>query len=215
MSAARDKAGFTLMEVMIVAALLSVVGLLAFMAVQSAVSATEVAEAQGTAQVNVAQLVQIMTRELQLASTRADDSLSPPLEPAVLRNNPAPGVPLELEFQVPTDNTGRNWSTRIRYRYINEDANGNGRLDGGEDLNEDGLLNRRIVRMEDRNGDGDADDNDEQVPVAGANNVANATFALNGNVLTITLVTDARVRRFGRPSNTLTSSITSQVCLMN
>lgn len=215
MCAARDKAGFTLMEVMIVAALLSVVGLLAFMAVQSAVSATEVAEAQGTAQVNVAQLVQIMTRELQLASTRADDSLSPPLEPAVLRNNPAPGVPLELEFQVPMDNTGRNWSTRIRYRYINEDANGNGRLDGGEDLNEDGLLNRRIVRMQDRNGDGDADDDGEQAPVAGANNVANATFALNGNVLTITLVTDARVRRFGRPSNTLTSSITSQVCLMN
>ena len=54
---------------------------------------------------------------------------------------------------------------------VNEDDNGNGRLDPDEDENGDGVLTRRIVRLQDG----------ESVPIASANTIDTVLFTLVKN----------------------------------
>src|SRR5690606_10240154 len=103
-------------------------------------------------------------------------SLDPPLFPIEIKQNPVPSSPVELIFQVPAGNSGRKWSPRIRYRFINEDVNGNSWLDAGEDLDGDQQLSRRIVRIQDTNGDGDTTDPGETRPLGTANALSNVQF---------------------------------------
>lgn len=208
-----DSRGFTLVELVISMAILAIISVLGIVALQSSTTSMATAESKADVQDNVRDALAAMTRELQMASKTSDDSLTPPLDAVAINANPAAGSPTELVFQTPTSGSGRNWSRPIRYRYLNEDANGNGRLDSGEDLDSDAVLTRRIVRIQDRNGDGDTADSGEIAPVGGANDLSTVQFARTGDVITITLTADKFMR--GRRSDPVRVTVTSDVYLQN
>jgi prepilin-type N-terminal cleavage/methylation domain-containing protein len=211
--------GFTLAELMVVAALLSVVSLLVFMSVQSATQATEVAKAKADAQRGVREALNIISRELGLAAKVGDDSLIPVLDPVEIRENISSTIPVEVSFQVPIDGTGRGWSERILYQFVNEDLNGNALLDSGEDVAiVDGLLTRCIMRLQDRDGDGDTEDAGEQEMVARVNNLSAVSFALVGDTITVTATATEplRMRRgAGDAPASVSSNVTTQIYLIN
>ena len=205
--------GFTLLELMIAMSILAVVSLLAFVAVASSAESASAADAQSIVQQNVRDAITAMTREIQLSAKQGDDSLIPVLQPLQVNANPTANSPIEVVFQVPRDGSGRLWTNPIRFRYITEDANNNALLDAGEDGDGDGELARRIVRLEDRNGDGDTLDAGEQSTVAGANDLSNVQFAINGDVLQITL---SATKLFGRRrTNPATATATTRLYLLN
>ncbi|GMW00047.1 MAG: hypothetical protein AMXMBFR84_11850 [Candidatus Hydrogenedentota bacterium] len=202
--------GFTLLELLITVALLAVVSLLGFVAVQSSVASAGTAAAKSDVQQAVRDVMAIMVTELQTAAKADNDALNPPLDRLAVTANPAANCPIEVSFQVPLDGTARNWSNRIRFRHYDEDANNNEWLDSGEDVNGDGVLTRCIWRMEDTNGDGTPDETRE---VGGANCISNVQFVLNGNVLTITLTATQLLPGFRQ--NPVTATTSTDVYLLN
>ena len=116
-------------------------------------------------------------------------------------------------FQSPTDNTGTNWTQPISYFFVNEDADGDARLDPGEDADGDGVLSRRMMRQQDINGDGDTNDPSEVRQVASANDISNVAFAFDGAILTITL-TSSKQPHHDR-TQAITATVTGNVFLMN
>jgi len=210
--------GFTLTELMVVAALLSVVSLLVFMSVQSATQATEVAKAKADAQRGVREVLNVVSRELELAAKVGDDSLIPPLEPVEITEDISDTVPVQVAFQIPTDGTGRGWSQRIIYRFFNEDLNGNALLDSGEDENGDGLLTRCLLRLQDRDGDGDTGGAGEQEMVARVNNLSTFSFTMVGDTVTVTAsATEPLLMRRGAGDapESITSTVSTQIYLIN
>lgn len=201
--------GFTLTELLIVAAILVVIGALTMTALRSSSSSMEVADAKSQVQKEVRDVMQALTRELQLASTRADDSLNPVLNAIAVVDNPAAGSPVEVVFQTPRDNSGSQWWPPTRLRYVNEDANGNGLLDDGEDLDGDGLLSRRMLRITDQNQDG----TNEEMIFGGANNLSNVQFTLDGRQLTV-LITSTKFLGIEKES-TVSASVTNRIFLQN
>ena len=154
-------------------------------------------------------------------SPDGDGSLRPPHDASRVDDlpatcaAPAPGCPVELVFQVPLDGTRLLWSSPIRFRYINEDTNGNAALDPGEDVDGDGALTRRIVRMQDINGDGDEDDPGEQRPLAAANDLSDVQFALDADHSLLTIRLEASARTSGRRMERVTAAVTSRVYVCN
>ncbi|MCC6155552.1 MAG: prepilin-type N-terminal cleavage/methylation domain-containing protein [Candidatus Hydrogenedentes bacterium] len=208
-----NKDGFTLMELMMVVAILAIVSVLGISALQTSSSAMITASAKSAVQDNLRDSLAAMKRELQLASKTPDDSLLPPLNAVTVNANPAAKCPTEIVFQTPVDGTGLRWSNAIRFRYYTEDTNGNGLLDSNEDADGDGTLSRRILRLEDANGDGDTSDSGEQSTVAGANNLSNVVFALNNNTVTVTLTS----QKFQGDDKThpITATVSTDIYLQN
>lgn len=209
-------AGFTMLELTIATSILSVVALMAFVAVQASTNSVLVAEASGLTQANVRDALQQLAGELQLSAKVANAALNPPLDRVRIETNPAPASPIQLVFQVPLDDSGRRWSQPIRYRYVNEDVNGNGRRDSlaaEPDVDGDGLLTRRLLRLQDLNGDGDTNDPGEVRTVAGANDISNVQFAITDDVVTVTLTSTRLVG--ARRTNPITATVTSRVYLLN
>lgn len=205
--------GFTLVELVISMAILTIISVLGVVALRTSTTSVATAESKADVQDDIRDALAVMVRELQLASKASDDSLTPPLVPVAVNPNPAAGSPTELVFQTPTNGSGRNWSRVIRYRFVNEDANENGRLDDGEDLDGDGVLSRRVVRIQDRNGDGDTTDDGERVPVGGANHLADVQFVRVGDIVTITLTAEKFLT--GRRTDPVRLSVSSDVYLQN
>lgn len=205
--------GFTLVELLVTVGLLSIVGLLGFMAMASSGQAMQVAETSGRVQNDLRETLMLMTEELQLAAKTGDDSLDPPLFPVEVKLNPVTGSPMELIFQTPTGNSGRKWTRRIRYRYMNEDTNNNAWLDAGEDLDGDLQLTRRFIRIQDINGDGDTTDPGETRPLGTANAISGAQFTINDGVVTVSLTASKK------PSQTavhaMEASVTGHIYLLN
>lgn len=208
-----NKHGFTLMELMMVVAILAIIAILGMSALQTSSSALVTASAKSAVQDNLRDALASMKREVQLASKTPDDSLLPPLNAVTVNANPAPRCPTELVFQTPTDDTGLRWSNPIRLRFYTEDTNGNGRLDSGEDIDGDGTLSRRILRIQDRNNDGDTTDPGEQTIVAGANNLSNVQFVINNNRVTVTLTS----QKFQGMDTThpITATVSTDIYLQN
>ncbi len=219
------ESGFTLLEVMIATTIMTFVGILAFMALRSSSSSVAAGAAQGQAQANVRDVIAAMTPELEVAAKEDEGSIN--LQRVrVYNNNALVGADVqgdEIRFQVPTDSTGTNWSSVIRYRFENEDANNNGLLDGNEDTNGDGLLTRRVVRVQDLNNDGDTADPGEVRPLGGANDISALTFSVNQprDTVTITLSSTKAVARTATregndvEANLARSTLTSRVYIMN
>jgi prepilin-type N-terminal cleavage/methylation domain-containing protein len=207
------KQGFTLLELIIVMSILSVMGLLSFAMVQASASAAATAEATGSVQAQVRNAMRALSAELQYGAKAPNHALDPILDDVIVVANPAPGSPVELSFQRPTDASGRNWTRRIRYRYVNEDANGNARLDPGEDTDRDGTLTRRIQRMQDYNGDGDVTDRGETRAMGGANDLSNVQIARNGSEVTFTLTATKLVG--SRRTRPVSATVTGRVYLLN
>ena len=207
--------GFTLVELMISMALLTVIGTLSFVAIEAATSASVLAMAQDRVQSSVRDAMNAITTEAETAAKQSNNSLVPPLQTIEIVNAPAPGCPVELVFQVPLDGTRLLWSSPIRFRYINEDTNGNAALDPGEDVDGDGALTRRIVRMQDINGDGDEDDPGEQRPLAAANDLSDVQFALDADHSLLTIRLEASALTSGRRMERVTAAVTSRVYVCN
>ncbi len=171
------KEGFSLLELTISIAILSIVGALAFVAIATSASSVALARAKADVVDDARGVLQEMTRELQLAAKQPNVALVPPLNALQITENPVAASPIEIVFQTPLDGSRRNWSTPITYRYINEDLNNNFRLDAGEDTDGDGALSRRVVRIQDG----------QARSVAAANHLSDVRFARNGNVILITV----------------------------
>ena len=206
--------GFTLIELSLSTAVLAVVAGLVFIVMLASTQSVEVADAKALAQSNVRDVLAAMTPELMLAAKDDDGAVNPPVTGLRVTQNPAPPTGLvEVLFQTPLDGTGTNYSTTIRFRYINEDLNDNNVLDEGEDLDNDSTLTRRVLRMQDRNGDGDTADAGEAEPIGGANHLSDVQFVLNNDALTVTV--EASVPFGERPEEPATARATSVVYLMN
>lgn len=205
--------GFTLLELLVTVGLLSIVGLLGFVAMASSGQAMQVAETAGRIQNDLRETMMLMNEEIQLAAKIGDDSLDPPLFPVTIVANPVPSSPVEVRFQIPTGNSGRRWSQVIRYRFVNEDVNGNSWLDAGEDLDADRQLTRRIVRIQDINGDGDTTDPGESRPLGTANALSDVTFQLNNGVLTVNL--GAAKKSSENAAHALEATVSGQIYLLN
>ena len=208
-----QRRGFTLLELMISMGILTIVGALGIVAIMASTTAANVARAKTGVQQNVRDVMNALVAEIQLTAKEADDSLDPPLEPLQIVENPVPTSPIEVVFQVPVDDTGENWTEPIHFRYINEDVNENALLDGDEDADGDGALTRRILRIEDTNGDGDTDDSGESEIVAAANDLSDVQFELDENRLTITLTASRMIGLQRR--ELVTVSQTNEVYFLN
>lgn len=193
----RTRDGFSLLELTISVAILTVVSLLSFVVVRASASSSAVATAKEQAQRCVRGVLDEISREASMASKTTNAALTPKLTAlSVTGGN-------QITFQIPTDSSGLLYSTPITYSFENEDTVvTNARLDTGEDKNNDGLLTRRVVRTQDA----------KTSIVGGANDVASITFALNppaNDTLTITVTSTKAVndRRHDRITATASTSV--------
>ncbi len=205
--------GFTLIELLFSMSLLSIVGLLAFVAVMTSAESAAVASAEDIVQQNLRDTMTLIAMDIPMASKTANEMLD--LDAIAVVENPVAGSPVELVFQTPLDNQGAQWSTPIRLRFVNEDANSNGILDEGEDLDGDGLLTRRLMRIQDRNSNGNTSEPGEAIPLGSANELSNVEFILNadGNMLTVALSASKQIDP--RRISLVTGTLSRQFYIMN
>ena len=162
-----DKRGFTLVELTISMSILGLIAVLSFLALQSAGAAMAASSVKAGVQDNLRDVMSAVRTEVQLAAKASDNTLVPALTKIAINAAPAPKCPTEIVFQRPRNASGKLWTSAIRFRYYNEDTNGNALLDPGEDTDGDKVLSRRIQRIQDVNGDGDTADPGEVRSSAG------------------------------------------------
>ncbi len=196
-----DTRGFTLLELMIVIAIMAVISALSYVALDSSIVSMNTAALKADVMDELRNTMMLMTQQLQLAAKEGNNSLNPPLEGVAIVQNPAQLSPVEIVFQIPLDDTGLNWSRPIHLRHINGDING------------DGNVTRRVVRMQDLNGDGVIDPVTETFPLGAANNITDVQFARNGDLITVTLTAEKQAST--RRMETITATLTGQVYLLN
>jgi prepilin-type N-terminal cleavage/methylation domain-containing protein len=172
----KKNAGYTLIEMTLSVALMSIVSLLTFVALQSTTQSSNLNGAKEQIAADLRQTMLAVTGEVRQAYTArtvdADPPIAPPEAFAVTVINSGKGI----RFCVPEPTAGSVHpvpSDPIIIEFQNEDVQGgaNALLDSSEDTNGDGVLTRRLVR---RVGD--------TVEVLGAsNNISNVTFSLEAN----------------------------------
>jgi prepilin-type N-terminal cleavage/methylation domain-containing protein len=169
----KETCGFTLLELTMATAILSVISLLTLVVINSANSTVALSLAKDEVQASVRDVLIAMTMELELASKKSDPALTPALQALTVPNAS------NVVFQVPAGNTGTIYSQPITYTFVNEDANNNGLLNTGEDTNGDGALTRCVRRTQ----------AGATQTIGAANNLSGVQFALNAarDVLTITV----------------------------
>lgn len=182
--------GFTLLEVMIASALLTIISLLGFVALQSSARAVNVNQAVALVEADARNVLRAIMREVEFAVKPAAVGATLPPDVQGLQvhdNNRA------VTFQTPTNAAFTTFSAPITFRFETEDTPlavpgfefGNAVLDPGEDVNNDGVLNRRVLRIQ----------GGETQVLGSANTIADARFELlEGNtVLRITIVATTRI----------------------
>lgn len=205
------QAGFTLVELMIASSMFALLSVAIYAVISATVEATATSTAESVVQQSLRDAMSEMTREIQIAAAENDPTLVTPLFGLVV--DQVGGAPTGVTFQVPTDNTGVNWTRPISYGFLNEDDDGDARLDAGEDDDDDGVLSRRIIRRQDINGDGDTNDPNEIRQIATANDISNVQFAFDGAILTITLTATKQPNH--NRNQAITATLTGNVFLMN
>ena len=168
----KKNAGFTLLELTMAMGVLAFVAVVSLTAVHSSYKTTKLIEDVSESADGVRKALSVLGRELELAATEDDSSLSPAVAAITVQESSGPETPLSVTFQVPKDPAAGTWSAPITYRYVNEDLNGNALLDSGEDTDQDGVLTRHIVRSTTENGQ-----LSERI-VAAANNLSDVDFEI-------------------------------------
>jgi prepilin-type N-terminal cleavage/methylation domain-containing protein len=168
--------GYTLIEMTMSVALMSIVSLLTFVALQSTTQSSNLNGAKEQIAADLRQTMLAVTGEVRQAYTARTVGADPPIAPEeafeITVINGGKGV----RFCVPEPVDGSVHpvpSDPIVIEFQNEDVQGgaNALLDGSEDTNGDGVLTRRLVR---RVG--------ETIEVIGAsNNISNVVFTLEAN----------------------------------
>lgn len=191
--------GFTLMEVTVSVGITAVIGFLMLTVVNSINAAVDLSQTKDSVQASVRDTLTAMTTELEQASKKTNTALTPALAALAVPTTTS------VVFQVPTDNLGQTFSQPITYTLVNEDTNRNGRMDTGEDANNDRVLTRCIRRTQ----------AGVSRTLGAANDVANVQFALNatGDVLTITVTGSRAINN--RRHDLITATASSSVYLHN
>ena len=164
--------GYNLLEVMVATSILSVVSLLGFVVLKSSNDAAQLTTAKVDVQNHLRDTMNALARELREGVTQATTELTgapEDLAPVAVWDEGK-----EIVFQVPDPQPGEtqiSYSTPIKFTLQFEDENGNGRLDPGEDENDDGVLTRRIIREQDG----------EATAVASASTIDEVVFTLVQN----------------------------------
>lgn len=205
--------GYTLLESMLATSILSIVSLLGFIVLKSSNDAAQLTTAKVDVQNHLRDTMSAMTRELREGVTTATTELTgapEDLAAVVVENDGA-----EIVFQIPDPQPGDTqiaYSTPIRFVLQHEDSNGNGKLDEGEDENEDGVLTRRIVRVQDG----------EVTPLASASTIESVEFALvenqaagNDNLTTVSIRLTGSKRHGSGDGHPVNAALSSIVRLVN
>lgn len=169
--------GFTMLEMMVSSAIMTVISLLCFIALRASSESAALAQAKAEVQANLRDTLNELTQEVREAYT--DRTVAPgfgtPIAPEDTESIAIAEEGLRVTFQVPvpTDGSGNVTSTSpISIEWRNEDTNTgdgfNAVLDPGEDANEDGALTRRLVRIQDG----------LETVVGGANNISGCFMQL-------------------------------------
>lgn len=168
--------GFTLIEVTISVAILSVVSLLSYIAIQSGVETSTISAAKEEVASGLRDTMVAVSREVRQAYTGRTVASSPRHAPlnavAVSVVNGGKGLSFYIPQKAATPQPTAQGPIVIELE--NEDANGNSKLDAGEDKNNDGSLTRRLVRKQ----------GTSTVPLGGSNAISGVTFTLSKNQAT-------------------------------
>ncbi|MCF6286829.1 MAG: prepilin-type N-terminal cleavage/methylation domain-containing protein [Candidatus Hydrogenedentes bacterium] len=205
--------GYSLVEVMMASSVLGVVSLLGFVVLMSSTESAQLTTAKVDVQNNLRDTMSVITSELREAVTTETTELTGAPEDlaAVL----VEGGGLNIIFQVPEPTAGEalfSYSTPISFTLEYEDENGNGRLDDGEDSNGDGVLTRRIVRIQDG----------ATTAVASANSLDSVLFTLvenqaagNTNLTTVNIVLTGSKRYGPGDGKLVRSEMEADIRLVN
>lgn len=183
-----NKSGFSLLELTISTALLVIVFSLGLIAIKSSSASVSLNRGKAQLQEEARRLMIVLGKELEQAVKPPPSGLIlPPTVKALTILNDGEGI----RFQIPIKEDFTSFTTPIEYHFETEDMplqgtnppTGNAWLDPGEDANNDGILNRHIVRVQ----------NGQRRILGAANSIAHANFELidAGNVLRISLVLTA------------------------
>lgn len=186
--------GFTLVEILIVATLLTAVSLLGLTALRSSGTSVNLSRAQSLVQQDARAVLSEMTRELEMAAKADRDDIEDvaglrivmPVADASDAEDVDAAVIREMVFQRPTADDPDVWTLPITYRFVNEDSNKNGLLDPNEsDLDLNNRATSVIERLEDIDRDGALESPGERRIVGSAQTITDVEFAFDGNVLTV------------------------------
>ena len=169
--------GFTLLELMVSMAILSVVSLLGFIVVRSSYEGQTLIEAQGLVSGDLRAVMAALTSELELAYME-------PRRASVLRPEEVENVEVSedghtITFYRPVADEsprGYRWEGPIRFTWLSEDlpgtdGEGNAVLDEGEDANGNGVLDRHVLRIQ----------GEDTRVIGAANTISRVEFELLGN----------------------------------
>lgn len=208
-----DNKGYTMLETMVATSILTIVSLLGFIVLKSSNDAAQLTTAKVDVQNNLRDTMNALTRELREGVTATTTELTG--APEGLFAVKIEGEGSEIVFQIPEPQpaeTQISYSTPIRFSLQNEDENGNGKLDPGEDTNEDGVLNRRIVRVQDG----------ALLPVASASTIEGVQFTLvenqdatNDDLTTVSIRLTGSKRHGAGEGQLVVAEMTSTVRLVN
>lgn len=168
--------GYSMLELTVSTALLSVVSLLAYYALVGATESAALAQGKNELQANLRDTMAVLTREISLAYTeRIAEGDPQTLPPGLVGPIEVAESGDQVTFQVPVPRAQGlpEASTRITIFHENEDTVGepNAILDPGEDANADGALTRRLVRVQDG----------VSTPLGAANTISLVRFTLLPN----------------------------------
>ncbi len=218
--------GFTLIELIVSMAILAILSLMLIVPIRMSMTASSITLSKDRSLSGVRDVLRVIRRELEMGSAGGPSAPIGVVEAKVRQDGKtvAAGEPgNEITFQIPLsmdpeDATG--WSLPITYRLLNEDVNGNGLLDSEEDVDGDGALTRRVLRLQDI--DGDDETIDFQV-LGGTNSVASLTFSLNADkdIVTVVIASTAAIggtiyeEDGDRKTLQTGAQITTQIYLLN
>lgn len=205
--------GYTMLETMVATSILTIVSLLGFIVLKSSNDAAQLTTAKVDVQNHLRDTMSALTRELREGVTVTTTNLTGAPEGLAPVAVEAEGT--EIVFQVPDPQpaeTQITYSSPIRFLLEHEDENGNGRLDEGEDTNEDGVLTRRVVRVQDG----------VEVALASASTIDTVEFTLvenqdatNDDLTTVSIRLTGSKRHGAGAGQLVVAEMTSTVRLVN
>lgn len=170
--------GFTLLEMMISMSILTIVGLLGYIVIASSTESADLARAKNEIQAGLRDVMAAITSDVREAYTDRTVAATPPRAPIEVASIQVSENNDSITFQVPVRTDGPEMvigSLPITIAHENEDSAAGGTpnalLDPGEDINEDGTLSRRVLRIQ-----------GDDVQVLGASNdISGLRFELRPN----------------------------------
>ena len=209
-------AGFTLLELTVSVVLLTVIGLLGYIASSGSLKAVDLNEKMTTLQEELRSTMRALSDEVQPAVKKARDGFELPTGAQELKVGSTANA-TSITFTVPTDMTGTHFSGVMTIRHESEDVTdaslgpgyyGNAALDPGEDTNGDGVLNRRLVLIR--------PDGSRQA-LGGGNHLARVVFNLSadGSMLNVIMCATMQVETGRSQTRILRHWLTSNIYLMN